>query len=163
MAMHPICRLVAVIQPSLLMYLADSGIWSYTGDESIKLACADAVDDLKSIVDRASVILRDREVMQPVRAAYPLSFTGLHDVDLRSLLLCISGELSRQLDEVNGLTVFAGVDAAVADLVTGATQSIRQHRDVFDQLAARLKSGLSSGAEAGPSGTSGTAATSASA
>ena len=31
----PLCRLLDVLQPSLAMYLADSGIWSYPGKESI--------------------------------------------------------------------------------------------------------------------------------
>jgi hypothetical protein len=46
MATDPLCHLVASIQPSMLMYLGDSGIWSYPGPESVKLALADAVDDL---------------------------------------------------------------------------------------------------------------------
>lgn len=148
--MHAICRLIAGIQPSLLMYLADSGIWSYPGAESIKLAFADAVDDFKGIVDRAGSILREREVTPPVRPAYPLSFTGLHDVDLGSLLPRVIRDLRRQLSELDALAGPAGADAAAADLVTDAKQSIRQHLDVLEQLAARLRAGLSGGLGSGP-------------
>ncbi|MCE9630629.1 MAG: hypothetical protein K8S94_07925 [Planctomycetia bacterium] len=146
----PLSRLVAAIQPSMPMYLADSGIWSYPGDELIKLAIADAVDDLRSIVDRAGTILREREVATPPRVAYPLSFTGLHDVDLRSLLPRLIAGLSRQLGELDALTGPVGADAAAADLVADAKQSIRQHRDVFEQLAVKLKAGLSGASGAGP-------------
>jgi hypothetical protein len=146
MALNSICSLVAGIQPSLLMYLADSGIWSYPGDESIKLAFADAVDDLKGIVER--------EVAVPVRAAYPLSFTGLHDVDLRSLLPRVIGDFKRQLGNLDGLAGSAGTDAAAADLVTAAKQSTRQHLDVLEQLAAKLRAGLSGRSGAGPAPTS---------
>lgn len=142
-ANDPLCRLLAPIQSSVLMYLADSGIWSYPGDESIKLAIADAVDDLRGIVDRGSGILRDREVATPPRPGYPLSFTGLHDVDLRSLLPRLIAGLTRQLAELEALAGLAEADAAAADLITDAKLSIRQHRDVFEQLSAKLKAGLS--------------------
>jgi len=150
MTMHPICRLIGGIQPSLLMYLADSGIWSYPGDESIKLALADAVDDLRGILDRAGSILREREATPPVRPAYPLSFTGLHDVDLRSLLPRVIRDLRRHLGELDDLVGPAGTDAAAAELVTDARQSTRQHLDVLEQLAARLRAGLSGGLGSGP-------------
>jgi hypothetical protein len=153
MAMHPICRLITGIQPSLLMYIADSGIWSYPGEESIKLAFADAVDDLRGIVDRAGSILREREVVPPVRPAYPLSFTGLHDVDLGSLLPRVIRDLRRQLAEIDALAGPAGTDAAAADLVTDAKQSIRQHLDVLEQLSSKLRAGLSGGSGSGPTAT----------
>ncbi|MGI9178559.1 MAG: hypothetical protein ACR2IT_11975 [Pirellulales bacterium] len=151
---NSICRLVAGIQPSLLMYLADSGIWSYPGDESIKLAFADAVDDLKGIVDRAGVILREREVAVPVRTAYPLLFTGLHDVDLRFLLPRVIGDFKRQLGDLDGLAGSAGSDAAAADLMAAAKQSTRQHLDVLEQLGAKLRAGLSGRSGSGPAATS---------
>jgi hypothetical protein len=153
MSTHPICRLIAGVQPSLLMYLADSGIWSYPGDESIKLAFADAVDDLKGILDRAGATLREREVTPPVRPAYPLSFTGLHDVDLRSLLPRVIRDLRRHLGELDALAGPAGTDAAAADLVTDARQSVRQHLDVLEQIEVRLRAGLSGGPGAGPTAT----------
>ncbi len=142
MAIDPLCRLVASIQPSMLMYLGDSGIWSYPGAESLKLALADAVDDLKNVVERATTILDDRETAVPQRAAYPLSFTALHDIDLSSLLPRVIDGLKRQFADLDGLTGPAGTDAAAADLVTDAKQSTRQHLDALEQLAVKLKAGL---------------------
>lgn len=142
MASHPLCRLVAAIQPSMLMYLADSGIWSYPGDESIKLALADAVDDLRNVVSRAGTVLQEREVVMPQRTAYPLSFTGLHDLDLRALLPRVIDGLKRQFAELDALTGPAGADAAAADLVADARQSTRQHIDALEQLATKLKAGI---------------------
>jgi len=142
MATDPLRSLVAAIQPSLVMYLADSGIWSYPGQEPIKLALADAVDDLRSLVKRATAILDAREVALPPKAAYPLSFTALHDVDLASLLPRVIAGLKDQLATLEPVAGAAGTDAAAADLVGDARQSIRQHLDAFEQLAARLKAGL---------------------
>ena len=42
-------RLLEILQPSLAMYLSDSGIWTYPGDEEIKLALADLVGDHRSL------------------------------------------------------------------------------------------------------------------
>jgi len=142
MATDPLCHLVASIQPSLLMYLADSGIWSYPGAEPVKLALADAVDDLRNVVERATTILAERETAVPQRAAYPLSFTALHDIDLSNLLPRVIEGLKRQLSALDALTGPAGTDAAAADLVADANQSTRQHLDVLEQLAAKLKAGL---------------------
>ncbi|MFM7205542.1 MAG: hypothetical protein ACKO4T_02575 [Planctomycetaceae bacterium] len=148
MSADPLCRLVAAIQPSVLMYLADTGIWSYPGPESVKLAVADAVDDLRSVVDRAVTVLDEREVSVPPKAAYPLSFTGLHDVDLGNLLPRLIDTLRRQAAAVDALAGSAGADAAAVDLVSAASRSTRQHLDVLEQLAATLKAGLASGAAA---------------
>lgn len=141
-APDPLCRLVAAIQPSLLMYLADSGIWSYPGPDTVKRALADAVDDLRSVVARATALLEEREVAVPQKAAYPLSFTGLHDVDLGNLLPRVIAGLKRQDADLDALTGPAGTDAAAADLVADAKRSTRQHLDALEQLAAKIKAGL---------------------
>jgi len=138
----PLCRIVAAIQPSMLMYLADSGIWSYPGPEPVKVAVADAVDDFRNVVDRATSLLAEREVATPPKAAFPLSFTALHDVDLASLLPRLIGGLRQQLAELDAVAGPAGVDAAAADLVGDARQSTRQHLDALEQLAAKLRAGL---------------------
>lgn len=145
----PLCRLVSLVQPSLLMYLADSGIWSYPGPESLKLALADAVDDLRSVVGRASMLLDDREVAVPPKAAYPFAFTALHDLDLATLLPRLIDGLRRQLADLDALTGPAGSDAAAADLVADAKRSTRQHLDALEQLAAKLKAGLAGTGAAG--------------
>ena len=139
---EPICRLIATMQPSLVMYLADSGIWSYPGPEPVKLALADAADGLQSVIERATTLLGQREVIAPRKAAYPLSFTGLHDADLGTLLPRVIAGLKRQHADLEGLTGAAGADAAAAELVADAMQSTRQHVDALEQLAARLKAGL---------------------
>lgn len=138
----PLCRIVAAIQPSMLMYLADSGIWSYPGPEAVKLAVADAVDDLRNVVDRATALLDEREVAAPPKQAFPLSFTALHDVDLASLLPRLIGGLRQQLAALDAVAGPAGVDVSAADLLADARQSTRQHLDALEQLAAKLKAGL---------------------
>jgi hypothetical protein len=148
-AADPLCRLVSIIQPSMLMYLADSGIWSYPGAEPLKLALADAVDDFRSVVDRATSILQEREVAIPPRVAYPLSFTALHDLDLGTLLPRLIDGQRRQFAELDALTAPAGTDAAAADLVASAKQSTRQHLDALEQLAAKIRAGLTGTVAAG--------------
>ncbi|MFM8735960.1 MAG: hypothetical protein ACKOC8_12300 [Pirellulales bacterium] len=148
-AADPLCRLVSVVQPSMLMYLADSGIWSYPGGEPLKLALAAAVDDFRSLIERATSLLQEREVAIPPRAAYPLSFTALHDVDLGTLLPRVIDGLRRQLADLDALAGPAGTDAAAADLVADAKQSTRQHLDALEQLAAKVRAGLSGTGAAG--------------
>jgi len=100
------------------------------------------VDDLKNVVERAATLLDEREVMAPQKAAYPISFTALHDVDLANLLPRVIDGLRRQFADLDALAGPAGTDAAAADLVGDAKQSTRQHLDALEQLAVRLKAGL---------------------
>jgi hypothetical protein len=39
------------------MYLSDSNVWTYRGDESLKLTLVDVVSDHQNFVDRAETIL----------------------------------------------------------------------------------------------------------
>jgi hypothetical protein len=144
-AADPLCRLVATLQPSLLMYLADSGIWSYPGDEPIKLAIADAVDGTKGILDRAGALLQEREVALP-KAAFPLSFTALHDLDLRALLPRLIAGLKQQLAGIDAIAAVASGDAAAADIAADARRSTQQHVDALEQLVVKLKAGLTGAA-----------------
>ena len=96
----PLCRLLDVLQPSLAMYLADSGIWSYPGRESIKLALADLVGDHRSLVERAAVAIEDRGMAVPT-VAYPIGFTGCHDIDMRSLLPRVVAGLRGQVSAID--------------------------------------------------------------
>jgi hypothetical protein len=108
----------------------------------VKLAVADAVDDLRNVVDRATALLDEREVATPPKQAFPLSFTALHDVDLASLLPRLIGGLRQQLAALDAITGPADVDVSAADLLADARQSTRQHLDALEQLGAKLKAGL---------------------
>ena len=138
----PLSRLVSLIGSSLAMYVSDTGIWSYPGDEEIKLALADLVGDQKSIVERACCILEDRDVDVP-RHAYPIRFTATHDLDLRALLPRISGELRRQVADLDGVIAADGADATAIELAREARVSTLSHADVLDQLMTRTKSAAS--------------------
>jgi len=50
-------RLVRLFRQSPLMYLSDSNVWTYRGDESLKLTLVDVVSDHQNFVDRAETIL----------------------------------------------------------------------------------------------------------
>jgi len=138
----PLSSLVSLIGSSLAMYVSDAGIWSYPGDEEIKLALADLVGDQKSIVERACCILEDRDVDVP-RHAYPIRFTATHDLDLRALLPRISGELRRQVADLDGVIAADGADATAIELAREARVSTLSHADVLDQLMTRTKSAAS--------------------
>ena len=138
----PLSRLVSLIGSSLAMYVSDAGIWSYPGDEEIKLALADLVGDQKSIVERACCILEDRDVDVP-RHAYPIRFTATHDLDLRALLPRISGELRRQVADLDGVIAADGADATAIELAREARVSTLSHADVLDQRITRTKSAAS--------------------
>lgn len=133
--------LLRVMQPSLAMYLADSGIWSYPGPEEIRLALADLVGDHRNVMDRAALILEEREVAVP-KNAYPISFSAWHDVDLRHVLPRIVAGLERQQPELERLAATPD-DAAAAGLASEALKSTRQHVAALRAIAAKLQAGLS--------------------
>ena len=133
-------RLVQILQPSLAMYLADSGIWSYPGPEEIRLALAALVADQRSIMDRAGLILEEREVAVP-KNAYPISFSAWHDVDLRHVLPRIAAGLERQQPDLERIAATVD-DAAAAGLAAEALKANRQHVDALKAVAAKLRAGL---------------------
>jgi hypothetical protein len=130
----PLCRLLDVLQPSLAMYLADSGIWSYPGKESIKLALADLVGDHRSLVERAAVATEDRGIAVP-SSAYPISFTGCHDVDMRSLLPRVVAGLRGQVSAIDTIIASTTDDGVAAELAREAKATTLSHIDVLEQVA----------------------------
>jgi len=144
MAMPPADRLIEllrVLQPSLAMYVADCGIWSYPGPEEIRLALADLVGEQRNVMDRAALILEEREVAVP-KNAYPISFSGWHDVDLRHMLPRIVAGLERQQPELERIAATPD-DAAAAGLAAEALKSARHHVEALKTIAAKLQAGLS--------------------
>ena len=130
----PLCRLLDVLQPSLAMYLADSGIWSYPGKESIKLALADLVGDHRSLVERAAGVIEDRGVAVP-SVAYPIGFTGCHDVDMRSLLPRVVASLRGQVSAIDAIIASTADDGVAAELAQESKATTLGHIDVLEQVA----------------------------
>lgn len=133
-----LAHLVAVMESSPAMYLADSGIWSYPGDESLKLALADVVSGQRGIIDRAAGILAEREVAVP-QTGYPLAYTAWHDLDLAFLLPRVIERMKGQIASLEAILVSGTSDAAALELAREAIASTRSHIDVLDQQAARLR------------------------
>ena len=119
------------------MYLADCGLWSYPGPEEIRLAVADLVADQRNILDRASVVVAERGQARP-RVAFPISFSGGHDVDLRHMLPRLVAGLDRQRTELEALAGSPD-DAAAAGFAAEALRSVQQHRDILAGLAGKPK------------------------
>ena len=71
----PLVCLLSTLDSSLSMYVADAGIWSYSGAEEIKLALADLVGDQRSIMERAGTLLVEQGGLAP-RHTYPIRFTA---------------------------------------------------------------------------------------
>jgi hypothetical protein len=140
-ASAPLRRLVATLDSSLAMYIADSGIWSYPGPEEIKLALADLVGDHRSLLDRAGTVLAEREVAAP-RTAYPLSFTALHDLDLKNLLPRVIQGLDAQAAACESVAAVAGDDTTAVELAREVVQTNRRHGDQLRQLLAKSRAGL---------------------
>jgi hypothetical protein len=150
MSAEPLAHMIAVLQPSLAMYLSDSGLGTYPGPEEIRLALADLVADHRSLIDRGAAILEEREVPVP-KLIYPLSFTGLHDVDLRHVLPRIVAGLRRQAGELERIAAVAD-DASAAALAGEALRSLPQHIDSLEMIATKLLAGLSAKPEPPGSG-----------
>jgi hypothetical protein len=147
----PLLRLLDVLQPSLAMYLADSGIWSYPGAEDLKLALADLVADHRSLVERAGVAADGRGLLAP-SPVYPIHFTGCHDVDMISLVPRVIDGLRRQLERLDGILAATDQDGEAHDLVREAKESSLAHLDALEQVLSVERSrqrGQSPGAASG--------------
>lgn len=138
MPADPLSKLVATLETSPAMYVADSGIWSYPGDEQLKRAIADVVEDQRNLAERGSAILAEREVTAP-QAGYPLSFTAWHDLDLAFLLPRIIEGMRRQIDAIEGIIAMGSDDAAADGLSKDAMAATRRHIDILEQQASRLR------------------------
>lgn len=137
MKKSPLVSLVELLGSSLHAYLAAARVWTFPGQEAIKLALVDLADDERSIRDRAALLLEERGDIVP-RPAFPISFTGLHDVDLASLLPRLLEGLRRHVDACDRL-IEAGCDAEVHDLVRAAREAALQHGDVLESVGRRLQ------------------------
>ena len=130
---HPLAELVTAIGSSLHAYLAAARVWTFPGDESIKLALVDLADDLRSISDRACERLEASGDEVP-RPAFPIQFTATHDVDLGSLLPRILDGLRSQVASLDRL-VDGGGDADDVGLVREARAAALHHADVLEGIA----------------------------
>ncbi len=137
MPTDPLTRIFDVIQPSPAMFLADCGLWSYPGPEEIRLALADLVADQRNMLDRASVVLDEREQPRP-RGAYPITLTSLHDVNLRHILPRVIDNLEQQRAAFEEIAATPD-DAAASDFGADALRSVRQHLDVLKDVRAKLQ------------------------
>ena len=136
MPTDPLSRIFEIIQPSPAMFLADCGLWSYPGPEEIRLALADLVADQRNLLDRAGVVLEEREQPRP-RAAYPITLTSLHDVNLRHILPRVLHDLERQRAALEEIAATPD-DAAAAGFGADGLRSVRQHLDVLKDVKAKL-------------------------
>lgn len=133
-----LATLVSILATSPAMYLADSGIWSYPGDESLKLALADVVAAQRGIADRAEAILAEREVAAP-HTGYPLAYTAWHDLDLGFLIRRIIDGMKGQVARLESLMASGTTDAAALEMAREAVAATRSHIDVLEQQADRLR------------------------
>lgn len=130
-------ELVMTLESSLPMYLVDSGVQTYPGADDIREAVARLVDEQRDIVARSAVLLEEREVPLP-RHAYPLSFTALHDIDLRHLLPRLVADLRRQAEGCAAIAAAAARrDAAASSLADEAAASARRHGESLARLDRR--------------------------
>jgi hypothetical protein len=138
--------LVRLFRQSPLLYLSDSNIWTYRGDEQLKLTLVDVVSDHQNFINRAETILVAEQLVLP-RTFYPLAFTGWHDVDLGFLLPTLIADLEKrknalislrdQADEIVGRRG-SGADKA-AELVREVIASVEGHLELLRQEEGRLK------------------------
>ena len=141
-----LCRLVRLFRQSPLMYLSDSSVWTYRGDESLKLTLVDVVSDHQNLVDRAETILVSEQFVLP-QSFFPLAFTGWHDVDLGFLLPVLIADLEKRenalqnlRDKADGIVGQRGSGAdKTAELVREAISSVEGHLEMLRQQERRLK------------------------
>lgn len=131
----PLVRLLAALQASPLLYLADSGIDSYPGAEPLRRALAGAAADQRRVIERAEAVLAEREVAPP-RTAYPLAYTAWHDLTLEHLVPRVVAGLRGQLPELEAVAAGAADDATAAGLAAEAGHAARRHVEALERLAA---------------------------
>ena len=138
-------RLVRLFRQSPLMYLSESNIWTYRGDESLKLILVDVVSDHQNFVDRAETILVAEQLELP-QSFFPLAFTGWHDIDLAFLLPTLIADLEKRekslqilRDQADGIVGQRGSAAdKTAELVREALSAVEGHLDMIRQQEKRL-------------------------
>lgn len=146
-------RLVRLFRQSPLMYLSDSNVWTYRGDESLKLTLVDVVSDHQNFVDRAETILVAEQLELP-QSFFPLAFTGWHDVDLGFLLPRLIADLEKRenalqdlRDQGDGIVGQRGSGAdKTAELVREAISAVEGHLDMLRQQEKRMKTNVTTSA-----------------
>ena len=146
-------RLVRLLRQSPLMYLSESNIWTYRGDESLKLTLVDVVSDHQNFIDRAETILVAEQFELP-QSFFPLAFTGWHDVDLAFLLPTLIADLEKRekslqilRDQADGIVGQRGSGAdKTAELVREAISAVEGHLDMLRQQEKRMKNNVTTSA-----------------
>ena len=141
-----LCRLVRLFRQSPLMYLSESNVWTYRGDESLKLALIDVIADHQNFVDRAETILVAEQFELP-KSFFPLSFTGWHDVDLGFLLPSLTVDLEKRRNTLQSLRdqsdAIVGQRGSHADkaaeLIREAISSIDGHLEMLYRQEKKIK------------------------
>jgi len=136
----PLARLVATLESSPAMYLADSGLASYPGAAEIRDAIEALVVEQKDVLSRAANLMVDREQPLP-QGAFPIAFTAWHDVDLRHLAARVIESLKRQASDFATLAG-AGGDAAASDLAGRGHEIAGRYAEKLEGLLVRLRAGL---------------------
>ena len=141
-----LCRLVRLFRQSPLMYLSESNVWTYRGDESLKLTLVDVIADHQNFVDRAETILVAEQFELP-KSFFPLSFTGWHDVDLGFLLPSLTVDLEKrrstllslrdQSDAIVGER--GGSTDKTAELIREAISSVDGHLEMLYRQEKKIK------------------------
>ena len=67
--------------------------------------------------------------------AYPIAFTGCHDIDMRSLLPRVIEALRRQVVSIDAIIDSTADDAVVQDLAREAKATSQRHIQVLEQVA----------------------------
>ena len=91
-----LAEIIDTLGSSLHSYLVAAGVWTFHGDDVIKLALVDLVEDQRSIADRAGRLLEEHGETVP-RPVYPIRYTATHDVDLVAMLPRVLNGLRRQI------------------------------------------------------------------
>jgi hypothetical protein len=138
--------LVDTLGSSLHSYVAAAGVWSFPGDEAIKLAIVDLVDDQRSLADRAGRLLAERGETPP-SPVFPIRYTATHDVDLGAMLPRVLEGLRRQIGRLQRLVDAGGAPGEI-ELVLEAREASLQHADVLEELARGGRSGAKAPATA---------------
>jgi hypothetical protein len=92
------------------------------------------VGDHRSLVELAALVIEDRGIAVPT-VAYPIGFTGCHDVDMRSLLPRVVAGLRGQVTAIDAIIASTGDDGVAAELAQESRASTLSHIGALEQVA----------------------------
>ncbi|HEY2880850.1 MAG TPA: hypothetical protein VGJ15_00410 [Pirellulales bacterium] len=137
-------RLLAILNRSLPMYLADAVPWCHPGDEQAKLALALLVTDYRHYVGRLTEMLLSRRQLIDF-GDFPMAFTDTHDLSLDYLLSELIYYQKQDIAAIGQCIAALAGDPAAHSLAEEISGNASGHLEALEELATQSTSAPAAG------------------